>query len=67
VDLRPAQFAVWVKRAQAMVREATARTSARESGSDVDWTALGADDPVDPPRFATWVFSHEDKGERIKR
>ncbi|HKV71923.1 MAG TPA: hypothetical protein VJN62_11790 [Gemmatimonadales bacterium] len=67
VDLRPASLGAWVKRAQAMLREATARGGARESGSDVDWTALGADDPVDPPRFATWVFSHEDKGERIKR
>ena len=67
VDLRPAQVGAWVKRAQAMVSEAKARAAAKDSGSDVDWTAIGADDPVDPPRFATWVFSHEDKGERIKR
>ena len=67
VDLRPGYFGVWVTRAQAMVRAADARTGSKDSGSDVDWTAIGADDPVDPPRFATWVFSQEDKGERIKR
>lgn len=67
VDLRPAQFGMWVKRAQAMVSAATARAGAAESGSDVDWTAIGADEPIDPPQFATWVFKHEDKGERIKR
>ena len=67
VDLRPGHFGAWVERAQAMVREASARAARKDSGSDVDWTAIGADDPVDPARFATWVFSHEDKGERIKR
>jgi hypothetical protein len=67
VDLRPEHVGQWVKRAQSMVTAATARSGAGESGSDVDWMAIGADDPVDPPRFATWVFKHEDKGERIKR
>jgi len=67
VDLRPEHFGTWVKRAQAMVAEAAARSSGGGSGSDMDWTAIGADDVVDPPRFATWVFKHEDKGERIKR
>lgn len=67
VDLRPAHLGMWVKRAQAMVSAATARAAAAESGSDVDWTAIGADEPIDPPQFATWVFKHEDKGERIKR
>lgn len=67
VDLRPEHFGEWVRRAQVMVAAATARSGAGDSGSDVDWMAIGADDPVDPPRFATWVFQHEDKGERIKR
>lgn len=67
VDLRPAQVGLWVTRAQAMVGAARARAGAGESGSDVDWMAIDADDPVDPPRFATWVFQQEDKGERIKR
>jgi hypothetical protein len=68
VDLRPAQFGVWVKRAAAIVRQAEARAArSRESGSDVAWTAIGADDPIEPSQLATWVFMHEDRGERIKR
>src|SRR5216117_533665 len=39
VDLRPAQFATWIKRAQEMVDQAERRGSrAAESGSDIDWT-----------------------------
>ncbi len=68
VDLRPEQFGMWIKRAQEMVARAEARLSrSAESGSDVDWTAIGADDAVEPARFATWVFRFEDRGERIKR
>src|SRR5881409_770392 len=67
VDLRPAQFATWIKRAQEMVDHAERRGSrAAESGSDIDWTGLAADDPIEPARFATWVFRYEDRGERIK-
>jgi NAD(P)-dependent dehydrogenase (short-subunit alcohol dehydrogenase family) len=68
VDLRPEQFGVWIARAREMVAQADRRHSgAAESGSDVDWTAIGADDPIEPARFVTWVFRHEDRGERIKR
>ena len=68
VDLRPQQFGLWSRRAQEMVAQAERRASrAAESGSDVDWTAIGADDPIEPARFATWVFRYEDRGERIKR
>jgi hypothetical protein len=68
VDLRPAHFGLWVKRAQEMVGQAERRHArAPESGSDVDWMAIGADDPIEPARFATWVFRYEDRGERIKR
>lgn len=68
VDLRPGQFATWVRRAGDMVRQAEARRPlSEESGSDVDWTGIGADDAVDPARFAAWVFAHEELGERIKR
>ena len=67
VDLRPAQFAVWIRRAAEMVRAAAARAADTGSGSDADWTAIGADDPIEPARFATWVFRVEDLGERIKR
>jgi len=68
VDLRPDQFGVWIKRAQQMVAQDVDRAGrAAESGSDVDWMAIGADDPIQPARFATWVFRFEDRGERIKR
>jgi len=68
VDLRPEQLGQWIKRAQQMVAQADQRRGGgADSGSDVDWTAIGADDPIEPARFATWVFRHEDKGERIKR
>jgi hypothetical protein len=67
VDLRPAQFAAWVRRAGEMVRSAEARAADPGSGSDADWTGIGADDPIEPSRFATWVFRVEDLGERIKR
>lgn len=70
VDLRAEQLGQWIKRAQEMVAQADRRRSgggAADSGSDVDWTAIGADDPIEPARFATWVFRYEDRGERIKR
>src|SRR3989441_385 len=44
VDLRPDQFGVWIKRAQQMVAQDVDRASrAAESGSDVDWMAIGTD------------------------
>jgi len=68
VDLRPEHFGTWIKRAREMVAQAERRPGrAAESGSGVDWTALGADDAIEPARFATWVFRYEDRGERIKR
>jgi hypothetical protein len=68
VDLRPAAFGLWITRARKMaLRAATLDGPVQESGSDVDWMALAPDDPVDPARFATWVFRFEDHGERIKR
>ncbi|HLZ44572.1 MAG TPA: hypothetical protein VKQ05_02745 [Gemmatimonadales bacterium] len=68
VDLRPDYFGVWIKRAAAMVREAEARAAGpQSSGSDVEWNAIEPDDAIEPARFATWVFTVEDKGTRIKR
>jgi hypothetical protein len=68
VDLRPEQFGSWITRAREMVAQAERRARCSgESGSDVDWMAIGADDPIEPARFARWVFQYEDKGERIKR
>ena len=68
IDLRPEQFGVWIKRAGAMVRDAERRAGdAPSSGSDVDWTAIGPNDAIEPSRFATWVFTAEEKGARIKR
>jgi len=68
VDLRPEQFGVWVKRAAAMVDEAKRRAAGpQSSGSDFDWNAIAPDDAIEPSRFATWVFTVEEKGARIKR
>jgi len=68
VDLRPEQFGVWVSRAATMMREAAARAGGpQSSGSDLDWNAIEPDDPIEPARFATWVFTVEEKGARIKR
>jgi hypothetical protein len=68
VDLRAEQFGVWITRAGVMVRDAETRASGpQSSGSDVDWNAIGPDDSIEPSRFATWVFTVEDKGTRIKR
>ena len=39
----------------------------KSSGSDVEWNAIEPQDPIEPSRFATWVFTVEDKGTRIKR
>lgn len=68
VDLRPEQFGIWITRAREMVAQAERRVGrAIESGSDADWTAIAADDPIEPARFASWVFRYEERGERIKR
>ena len=51
-----------------MIREAETRHAGlQSSGSDVEWNAIEPDDPIEPSRFATWVFTVEDKGTRIKR
>jgi hypothetical protein len=68
VDLRPDQFGVWIDRAAVMVRDAAGRAAGpQSSGSDLDWNAIEPDDPIEPSRFATWVFTVEEKGARIKR
>jgi NAD(P)-dependent dehydrogenase (short-subunit alcohol dehydrogenase family) len=68
VDLRPVNCTLWIERARRMVAQATdRRTAAAASGSDEEWFAVGPAEPIAPWRMATWVFGHEDKGERIKR
>jgi len=68
VDLRPEHLGIWITRAVEMVRQADARAAGPQgSGSDMDWNAIDADEPIEPSRFATWVFTVEDKGTRIKR
>jgi len=68
VDLRPDHFGIWVERARQMVRQGDARAAGPQgSGSDMDWNAIDPDEPIEPSRFATWVFTVEDKGTRIKR
>jgi len=68
VDLRPEHFGIWITRAVEMVRQADARAAGPQgSGSDMDWNAIEPDEPIESSRFATWVFTVEDKGTRIKR
>jgi uncharacterized protein YbjT (DUF2867 family) len=43
------------------------RSALRGSGSDEEWFAIEPSEPIVPWRMATWIFRHEDKGERIKR
>ena len=63
VDLRPANLALWIKRAGAIAAlEADLRT-----GSSARWTAIDPDAPIEPARMAVWVFEEEDEGYRIKR
>lgn len=68
VDLRAGNCATWVARARRVLELADAR-DARDpgTGSDEEWGAMAPGDPVVPARFATWIFRHEDEGERIKR
>lgn len=65
VDLREANCDLWIRRAQSMVRQAGERE--RGSDSSVQWGAIEPDEEIAPPRFATWIFRHEEGGERIKR
>lgn len=68
VDLRTSNCALWVERARRIVAQAEERLRGRMgSGSDEDWWAVEPSEPIAPWRMATWIFRHEDKGERIKR
>lgn len=63
VDLRPANLALWIKRASAI---AAAEPDVR-TGSSARWTAIDPDAAIEPARMAVWVFEEEDEGYRIKR
>lgn len=63
VDLRPANFALWIKRASAI----SAVEPDTRTGSGARWTAIDPDAPIEPARMAVWVFEKEDEGYRIKR
>jgi len=68
VDLRTSNCALWVERARRIVAQAADRQAhGPGSGSDEDWWAVDPAEPIAPWRMATWIFRHEDKGERIKR
>jgi hypothetical protein len=68
VDLRPANAALWIERAKKIVAQAEERRARRAgSGSDEEWFGVNPVEPIAPWRLATWIFRHEDKGERIKR
>jgi NAD(P)-dependent dehydrogenase (short-subunit alcohol dehydrogenase family) len=63
VDLRPANLARWIKRANAIA----AVDPDTRTGSSARWTAIDPDAPIEPARMAVWVFEKEDEGYRIKR
>jgi hypothetical protein len=63
VDLRPANLALWIKRAG----EIAAVEPDPRTGSSARWTAIDPDAPIEPARMAVWVFEEEDEGYRIKR
>ncbi len=68
VDIREANCRLWVERAQRIVKQAVARGAGPAgSGSDEEWFAVAPDERVTPWRMATWIFRHEDRGERTKR
>ncbi|HXY19222.1 MAG TPA: hypothetical protein VEH83_04440 [Gemmatimonadales bacterium] len=68
VDLRPSNCTLWIERAKKIVAQAEARLAANGgSGSDEEWFGVNPVEQIAPWRLATWVFRHEDRGERIKR
>ncbi len=68
VDLRAVNAALWIERARKVVAQAEERSAHRAaSGSDEEWFGVNPVEPIAPWRLATWIFRHEDKGERIKR
>jgi NAD(P)-dependent dehydrogenase (short-subunit alcohol dehydrogenase family) len=67
VDLRPANCALWIARAQRMTAQAAARLGSSGTGSGEEWFAIEPADPIAPWRMAAWIFRHEDQGERSKR
>jgi hypothetical protein len=65
VDVRPGSCALWIQRARRMVEAAGVRERASDSG--MEWWGIEPKDAITPHKFATWIFSNEDGGERIKR
>lgn len=65
VDLRRANCEVWIRRAQAMIRQVQAQEAC--TGSAADWDPIAPDGPIRPAAFVTWIFRREDQGERMKR
>src|SRR5919199_1223518 len=52
VDLRPSNFAQWIRRAQAI----STQPRDTRTGSSARWTAVNADAPIEPAKMAVWVF-----------
>jgi NAD(P)-dependent dehydrogenase (short-subunit alcohol dehydrogenase family) len=66
VDLRPANWARWRARAEAMLAS-VAPDHGADAGSRRDLEGGQIGGPLRPGSLAAWVFRHEDRGERIKR
>jgi len=66
VDLRPANWAQWRARLEAL-RDQSLRAPGAEWGSRADLEPPARVAELRPGRLAAWVFRYEDQGERIKR
>jgi NAD(P)-dependent dehydrogenase (short-subunit alcohol dehydrogenase family) len=66
IDLRPANWARWRARIEAIRSELASGPSSAD-GSRVDRERHDRDRDVRPGRLAAWVFRYEDAGERMKR
>jgi NAD(P)-dependent dehydrogenase (short-subunit alcohol dehydrogenase family) len=65
VDLRPANWARWRDRFEAMRQQPT--DDAADTGSGADLDPAGRRGALRPGRLAAWVLRYEEAGERIKR
>jgi hypothetical protein len=65
VDLRADNCQLWIDRARRIIEQDQSKTEG--SSSNVQWSAMRAEDEISPSRLAAWIFTYEDGGARIKR